>query len=165
MNLGVPMERYIKAFDKIIHRISLGASCIFLLIMCIITYEVVARYVFNRPTSWGWVINEQLFLITTLFGGIYAAMVGGHIRIEVFYEHFSRSGKLISKIFTLILFVSFMGALIWKGWQMAEESVLVGERATGIFRLPLYPVKMLIPVVAVLFLIQGLRWIFKEKNS
>ena len=159
------MERQQSPFDKVMHKISLGVSCIFLLIMSIITFEVIARYVFNSPTSWGWVINEQLFLVTTLFGGVYAAMVGGHIRIEVLYEHFPKWGKLMSKIFTLILFVLFMGALIWKGWQMAAEAISIRERAMGIFHLPIYPFKTLIPIVAVLFLFQGLKWIIREKSS
>lgn len=159
------MGRFFKLFDNIVHKISLGASCIFLLIVFIITYEVISRYAFNSPTSWGWVINEQLFLITTLFGGVYAAMTGGHIRIEIFYERFPRWGKLISKLLTAILFVCFMTALIWKGWQMASEAISVHERAMGIFHLPIYPFKALIPIVGILFLIQGLKWIIKEKTS
>lgn len=159
------MNRFFKVSDDIIHKISLGVSCIFLLIMCIINYEVIARYAFNSPTSWGWVINEQLFLITTLVGGVFTTMVGGHIRIEIFYENFPRSGKLISKIFTLILFVLFMGVLIWKGGQMAWEAISIRERAMGIFHLPIYPFKALIPIVGVLFLIQGLKWIIQEKSN
>ncbi len=159
------MSRFFKSLDNIMHKISLGVSCIFLLIMCIINFEVIARYVFNSPTSWGWVINEQLFLITTLFGGVYAAMVGGHIRIEILYENFPRSGKLISKIFTVILFALFMGALIWKGGVMAGEAISIRERAMGIFHLPIYPFKALIPIVGVLFLIQGLKWIIRGKSS
>lgn len=159
------MGRFFKLIDNITNKISLFVACIFLLIVLIIAYEVISRYAFNSPTSWGWVINEQLFLITTLFGGVYAAMTGSHIRIEIFYDRFPRWGKLLSKILTAILFVFFMTALIWKGGQMAFEAISVKERAMGIFHLPIYPFKALIPIVAILFLIQGLKWIIKEKNS
>ena len=156
------MGRFIKISDSIVEKFSLGVSMIFLVIMCIINYEVIARYVFNSPTIWGWVINEQLFLITTLVGGVYAATTGGHIRIEIFYETFPKSGKLITKIFALILFVLFMAALIWKSGQMALEAISIRERAMGLFHLPIYPFKTLIPIIGVIFLIQGAKWIIQE---
>ena len=147
------------------HKVCTVISCLFLVIMFIISYEVIARYVFNSPTSWGWVINEQLFLVTTLIGGTYAALTGGHIRIEVFYDRFPKKVRPIVKLLTLILFVSFMGTLIWKGGVMAREAISVQERATGIFHLPIYPFKAIIPIAALLFLIQGLIWILKENDD
>ena len=147
------------------HKVCTVISCLFLVIMFIISYEVIARYVFNSPTSWGWVINEQLFLVTTLIGGTYAALTGGHIRIEVFYDRFPKKVRPIVKLSTVILFVSFMGTLIWKGGVMAREAISVQERATGIFHLPIYPFKAIIPIAALLFLIQGLIWILKENDD
>jgi TRAP-type mannitol/chloroaromatic compound transport system permease small subunit len=58
-----------------------------------------------------------------------------------------------------------MGTLIWKGAVMARESISVYERAPGIFHLPIYPFKAIIPIAALLFLAQGLIWILKENED
>jgi len=149
------MRRVIDVYEKIVEQICKIVAFASLGIMVIISIEVIARYVFNNPTTWGWVVNKQLLLIMTLFGGTYASSQNAHIRIEMLYERFSGKARFATKILTSILFVCFMSALIWKGAIMARESILVAEVAPGLFRLPVYPFKALIPIGAFFFLIQG----------
>ena len=159
------MDRIIQIIEKSIEKVCKLVSFVSLIIMAVITFEVVSRYVFNNPTAWGWVINRQLFLVMTLFAGAYAFTQDAHIRIEMFYDRFSSRGKLITKIFTLILFVTFTGSLVWKGIVMAKQSISVHEKAIGLFPLPIYPFKTLIPIAAFLFMIQGLIRMLKKKSD
>lgn len=159
------MDRFFEVIEKIMDRVCTVVSFFSLLIMAIITFEVIARYAFNSPTSWAWLINKQVFLVITLFGGTYAFLRNAHIRIEMFYERFPSKGRLIIKIFTLILFVSFTVALIWKGGVMAKQAISVHEKAVGLFRLPIYPFKALIPIAAFLFLVQGVISILKKSDD
>lgn len=159
------MWRAIDVYEKIVGQICKIVAFASLGIMAIITIEVIARYVFNNPTTWGWVVNKQLLLIMTLFGGSYASSQNAHIRIEMLYERFSGKAKFVTKILTLILFVCFMSALVWKGAIMARESIRVAEVAPGMFRLPIYPFKALIPVGAFIFLIQGVISILRNRDQ
>ena len=126
------------------------------LIMVIIFMDVVARYVFNNPLLWGWLISKQLFGVFILFAGIYTMSKEKHIRIEILYDRFPPRLKLFARKITLVCFVTFMGVLVWQGAWMGWNSLMVGEIAPGAFRLPMYPFKLMIPTAAFLFLLEGI---------
>jgi len=42
---------------------------------------------------------------------------------------------------------------------------MCGERASGTFHIPLYPFKILIPIAAFLFLLEGIADFFRKKNA
>lgn len=125
-------------------------------IMLITTADVVARYVFNRPLVWGWLLNRQLFGVFILFAGVYTLFKGEHIRIEILYDHFPPGLKNIARWIALLAFISFMGVLVWQGAWMGWNSLMMNEKAAGAFRIPWYPFKLLIPAVAFLFLLEGI---------
>ena len=142
--------------DRVTEKAGQGASYLVLLIMAITTMDVIARYVFNHPLLWGWMTNRQLFGVFILFAGAYTMFKREHIRIEIFYDLFPQKVKVFAKIIALMTFVSFIGVLIWQSAWMGWNSMLMGERAAGAFRIPMYPFKLLIPVVTFLFFLQGI---------
>jgi TRAP-type mannitol/chloroaromatic compound transport system permease small subunit len=128
--------------------------CYFILIVTfIIAYEVVARYAFNAPTNWAWPINKQIFGLYVLFSGGYALIHKTHIRIEVFYQYFSPTVKRVIHWFTFGAALTFLGSLLWKSTLMGIEAWETKEKAVGVFRLHLYPLKMMIPVGALVFIL------------
>ncbi|MBW2432162.1 MAG: TRAP transporter small permease [Deltaproteobacteria bacterium] len=126
------------------------------IIMLITTADVVARYVFNHPLVWGWLLNRQLFGVFILFAGVYTLYKGEHIRIEILYDHFPRGLKTVGRWVSLLAFISFMGVLVWQGAWMGWNSLMMNEKAAGAFRIPWYPFKLMIPAVAFLFLLEGI---------
>ncbi len=160
--------RRIRQIMDIIDTISLKSGKVFCLtvfiMMLVTTLDVIARYVFNSPLLWGWLLNRQLFGLFIIFAGVYAMATGSHIRIEIFYDHFPPRIKLIAKIICVASFVLFMGVLISQGFWMGINSLKMRELAAGAFRLPLYPLKLLIPIVAILFLLEGVIFFLKEED-
>ena len=142
--------------DSVTDKAGQGASYLVLLIMTITTIDVVARYAFNHPLLWGWMTNRQLFGVFILFAGAYTMFKQEHIRIEIFYDLFPKKVKVFAKVITLLSFISFMGVLIWQSAWMGWNSMMMGEKASGAFRIPMYPFKLLIPVAASLFFLQGI---------
>ncbi len=133
-------------------------------IMLITTIDVVARYAFNQPLLWGWLLNRQLFGVFILFAGVYTLSQGEHIRIEIFYDHFPPKLKFFARMVALATFVCFIGVLIWQGAWMGWNSWQSREVAAGAFRIPLYPFKLLIPVVCFLFLLQGIVHFIRNRD-
>ncbi|MGD9055568.1 MAG: TRAP transporter small permease [Desulfobacterales bacterium] len=126
------------------------------IIMVITTVDVIARYAFNKPLLWGWLLNRQLFGVFILFAGVYTLFKGEHIRIEILYDHFPRKLKTIARWIGLLAFVAFMGVLVWQSAWMGWNSFMMKEKAAGAFRIPWYPFKLLIPTVSFLFLLEGI---------
>ena len=142
--------------DTIVEKSARITSYLVFIMMLVTTLDVVARYVFNRPLLWGWLLNRQLFGIFILFAGVYTLFKGEHIRIEILYDHFPPRAKKVAKLIGLLAFFSFMGVLVWQASWMGWNSLMMNEKAAGAFRIPWYPFKLLIPAVAFLFLLEGI---------
>ena len=125
-----------------------------ILITAIMMLEVILRYVFNRPTIWAGEVVLYLFIALVLTGG-YALLHEGHVRMDVLYGRFSNKGKAISDIATFVVFLLFISLLLWKGTEMAWESIKMREVSWTYFAPPLYPVKACLPVAFFLILLQG----------
>jgi TRAP-type mannitol/chloroaromatic compound transport system permease small subunit len=150
--------------DKIVERSAKITCYLVFVIMLITTIDVTARYVFNRPLLWGWLTNRLLFGVFILFAGVYTLFKGEHIRIEIFYDHFPAKIKKAARWISLTAMTAFLSVLVWQTSWMGWNSLMNNEKAAGAFRIPLYPFKLLIPVVAFLFLLQGISYFRRGKD-
>ena len=157
-------DKFFRRVDQVVDRSARIVCYVVFVIMLITAIDVTARYVFNRPLLWGWLINRMLFGVFILFAGVYTLYKGEHIRIEIFYDHFPPRLKTIARWVALASFLAFTGVLVWQSSWMGWNSLNMMEKAPGAFRLPLYPFKLLIPVVALLFLLEGISY-FRRRNS
>jgi len=131
--------------------------CILILPMiAILLYEVIMRYAFNRPTVWAHEISGMLYAVYFLLGGAYALRWGGHIQIEFLYVRLSPRKRAIIDCCTWLFFYLFCGVILWKGVPFAWESILDLERSSSPLAPPVWPVKIFIPISALLFILQGL---------
>ena len=158
------MKALFKVIDAISEKTGKVISLLIFLMMVITTIEVVGRYVFNHPTVWVWPINRQLFGVFILFAGIYTMSKGDHIRVEILYDHFPPKMKLIARWIAMGAFLCFMVALVLQGSRMGWNSLMAREKLTGAFPIPLYPLKLLIPIAAFLFLLEGIA-VFSRGNE
>lgn len=154
---------FLRAVDRTSEKSGKVVCLLIFVMMVITTIEVVSRYAFNHPTLWVWPINRQLFGIFILFAGIYTMSQEDHIRVEILYDHFPPRMKRVARYFAMASFLCFMVALILQGARMGWNSLIVREKLTGAFPIPLYPLKMLIPIAAFLFLLEGIA-VFSRPN-
>ncbi len=158
------IDKFFGWVDKVADRSARIVCYVVFVIMVITAFDVTARYVFNQPLLWGWLLNRLLFGVFILFAGVYTLFKGEHIRIEIFYDHFPPGIKMLARWIALAALVSFLGVLIWQASWMGWNSLMMKERAAGAFRIPLYPFKLLIPVVVLLFLLEGISY-FRRGND
>lgn len=137
-------------------------SFAFLPLTLIAVFEVVARYVFNRPTIWAWDINLQLSAIIIIFGGGYTLLKGEHVLVDVFLTNLSKRKRAILDSITGLLLLFSIGILTWKAAQMGWESFITREQLSSIWEPPIYPLKIMVPIGAFLFLLQGIAKIVRD---
>lgn len=142
--------------DKINRWIGKMVSIFVLLIMSITLLEVVLRYGFNRPTMWVHETSQQIFAIAFLLGSAYTLQEGGHVRVDILYRRLSIRGRAILEIVTSILYFLFNGVLLWKGGEMAYESVMMLEKTQTPWEPYVFHVILAIPIAAALMLLQGI---------
>jgi TRAP-type C4-dicarboxylate transport system permease small subunit len=163
------MTAWMKKLSQLAKNVMTGVNTIagyLTIIMTVtVTVEVISRYVFSHPTTWVWPINRQLFGIFILVALAYTQSKGGHIRIEIFYDRFPPVIKKFFRWFSLIVMLSFIGVLTWQTSIMAINAIEAHERASGAFKIPLYPFKTLIPLMAFVIAIQIILSFFAKKEK
>lgn len=123
-----------------------------------LTYEVVARYVFNAPTIWAYDMTYMFYGTLFMMGAAYTLRHGAFIRVDVFYRQFPpRSRAIVEACMYLVFFFPPLIVLLVKGidyvqfsWHIKEATLMSPWRA------PLYPFKTVLPVGIGLVLLQGL---------
>ena len=163
--MGNKIKILFKFIDTVSEKAGRAFSLVVLVLMAIITMEVVARYVFNSPTIWAHTISRQVFGVFILFAGMYAMLVGAHLRVEVLYNRFSPRTRFYTGLVDLAAFLIFMGILVWQSGWLAGNSIMNREFTFGTFKIPLYIFKTFIPVVAFLFLLQGISAFFRKAKE
>ena len=142
--------------DKINRWIGKMVSIFVLLIMSITLLEVVLRYGFNRPTMWVHETSQQIFAIAFLLGSAYTLREGGHVRVDILSRRLSTRGRATLEIVTSLFYFIFNGTLLWKGGEMAYESVMMLEKTQTPWEPYVFHVILAIPIAAALMLLQGI---------
>lgn len=149
------MEAFFSTVDRVNEKIGLVVSFFLLPIAIVTLTEVIARYVFNRPTIWAWDVNLQLFGFVILLGGGFALLRKRHVGIEAITEHLSPRGKLSFEIVGLLLIMFVAVILLWQGVIEAAGSVADREKLDTIWAPYIFHVKVLLPIGGALLLFQA----------
>ena len=158
------MKAFFHIIDLVTEKIGNAICYMIILIMLAIGTATISRYFFNEPMSIVWPIIKQLFGIIVLLGAAYALLYDRHIRVEILYDQFPPWMKLVTRVVTLLCFISFLGALTWQGVSMARIAIMLKETSTHLSRLPVYPFKVFMPIATGLFLIQGIAFYIHTKK-
>lgn len=134
------------------------------LLVAVVAYEVAARYLFNAPTSWAYDLTYMLYASLFMLGAAYALLKGAHIRTDMLWEKYSERKKGVVDCLAYVLFF-FPGLLLlflssiddaYYAWQIGERSEQTAWRPI------LYPFKAVVPITALLLLIQGVSEFLKS---
>jgi len=148
------VDRLLHVIDNVNEWVGKVVSFFTLAIIAVITYEVVMRYLLVKSQSWAPEMSTFLFGGLFLLGGGYGYLYGGHVNLDLLYIRFSPRGKAILDLITSIFVFLFLGVLIWKGWLMAWDSLIILETSGSAFAPPLFPIKLAIPIGGSLFMLQ-----------
>jgi len=129
-----------------------------------VTYEVVARHWFHAPTLWAYDLTYMLYGTLFMLGTAYALRRGAHIRTDMFWERYSvRTKGLIDATAYLLFFFPGILLLLFASLDEAYYAWQIGERSEQTAWRPiLYPFKAVVPLAAVLLLIQGVAELLKS---
>lgn len=99
-------------------------SMLIIPLLCVVVYEVIMRYGFNAPTTWGFEVTTFLYGMHYMFGISYTDVKNGHVRVDIFT---SLAPKKVQACFgaltTLILFMPVMICMTIWSTKFAISSV------------------------------------------
>jgi TRAP-type mannitol/chloroaromatic compound transport system permease small subunit len=154
----------VEAIDKIADWSGTVIAWLIVPMTLAVTYEVVARHFFRAPTIWAYDVTYMLYGAHFMLGTAYTLMRVGHVRTDMLYQNWSiRRQNLVDVIGYLFFFFPAMVFFLYFGWQEAYQSWVVGETSDASpWRPIIYPFKAVIPLTALLLLVQGIAEFLKS---
>ncbi|OGA65006.1 MAG: hypothetical protein A3F77_15735 [Betaproteobacteria bacterium RIFCSPLOWO2_12_FULL_67_28] len=133
-------------------------------LVVVVSYEVLARYLFSAPTIWSFDLTYMLYGTIFMLGSAYALHKGAHIRTDFFFERWTiRTKGVIDSVAYIVfffpsifVFLLVSGAEGWYAFDIGETSEQTPWRPI------LWPFKMVVPLTCVLLLIQGVSEVIKS---
>jgi TRAP-type mannitol/chloroaromatic compound transport system permease small subunit len=156
------LEAILNFIDAINDRVGRILSYFLFAFFALLFMEVVLRYFFNSPTVWANELAQMLFGTYAVVGGGYILLTGGHVNVDIIYSRFSTKTKAAIDIVTSVLFFLFCGMLLVYGGSLAWDSLSRLEHSQSAWNPPWYPVKMMIPLAAILLIIQGIAKLIRD---
>ncbi len=151
------LKLVLRLIDRLNEHVGQLASFLILIATFQICYELVLRYVMNRPTTWGLEMTLYLCSTTYVMSGGYAERFNAHIRVDIFYSRWSRRTQAqFDLLITGSLFFFFCGVLVWHSAVWFWESVSEGLTSGTIWDPPLWPMRLVIVLGSVALLIAGI---------
>lgn len=156
------LTRVVKFIESISEWSGKFASFFIFFLALMIFYEVVARYVFARPTLWCHELSAMIFGTFAVIGGAYTLKSGGHVSMDLLLLSLPDRVKAWVEILSSFAAFVFLGVLLWKGGESALKSVKILEHASTLWGPPIWPVKLMLPLGAFLFLLQVIAKLIRD---
>ncbi|MCF8079161.1 MAG: TRAP transporter small permease subunit [Desulfobacterales bacterium] len=135
------LKQMVTAVEWINKKLFNLTSLLFVPMTLIAVFEVTMRYLFNRPTSWAWDVNSQLFALLVIFGAAHTLAKGGHVVMDIVVQRFSKRTRTIINMCVYALFIFSLTLLVYQMALYAERSIAVREHASTLLAPPVYPLK------------------------
>ena len=127
----------------------------------ILTYEVLARYLFNAPTIW---VEEvaRLLLIWAAFLAMPWLLKGRqHIRITLLLERLGPGGRVLVEGLSLVIVAAFAAGTLWWGWDVARDSLVRGRTTGTLLDIPTWWSQAAVPAGCLLLLLHAISELVK----
>jgi len=145
----------LRVIDAINEKVGFYTSFLLIAMTFIITYEVVARRLFNSPTSWAWSISTQLECIIAALAGGYCLLHHAHVRMDAIYSLLPERRRAALDIATFVFALLVLGVMLWRTGEAGLLSASLLETANVGFRPYIWHLKfIIIPGGVLLFLLQ-----------
>lgn len=175
-------EKVKQVLDKWNERISIGLAALSGFLMVIMafvsTYGATLRYFFKNPEPYSYEFCEIFMLLSFVLAIAAVERQDRFIRCDMLIERFPKNVRdIILDIIGPIMGITFFGIITWVSYGDALRGLLLGQTTTSAFPVPLFPIKIFIPIgygylcfVLAVRLVFGLlhlktMWLFHVKPS
>lgn len=158
------MRTIIRGIEFITEWTGRSVSWVCVVLVLVLCYEVLMRYVFNSPTSFVHELSTMLGGTIAALGWAYTHRYHGHVRVDVIYTHLSPRGKaFVDVLLTLLLFFPLLAILIKNSAESTLFAIKMGEVLRASFWYPpAWPIKMVMLLGLSLFAFQGMAHFIRD---
>jgi TRAP-type mannitol/chloroaromatic compound transport system permease small subunit len=136
-----PIVAFVKAVDAVNYRVGRVAMYLIFVMAAILLASTGSRLVFGVPINWALEMSQFLLSAYYLLGGAYTLQMGGHVRMDLFYDRLSARKRAV----TSTEYAIFYNQTNYSSWAPV-----------------LWPVKVVMTIGIFLMLLQCVSSFFKD---
>lgn len=130
----------------------------------LLSYEVVARYVFRAPTHWTSDVATTVMIWLTFLAMGYCLRDGHMIRITAIIGQLPPKGRKLAEALSLLAILCFSVFVIWITSKALMNSIAFGRRQPSMLRMPSWIAELPIVVGFVILALQSLAELLRLPN-
>ncbi|MDD2789196.1 MAG: TRAP transporter small permease subunit [Sulfurimonas sp.] len=145
--------------DRVIRYLGILTAFVLALLVVLVVYDASVRYIFSSGSIALQELEWHLFDLVILFGIAFALREDAHVRVDIFYSHFSQKKQaLINLIASLFFILPFSFLIIYIGVEFVSMSFLQNEASSNPGGLEYrFIVKSLLPLSFAFLALQALK--------
>jgi len=152
--------------DKTIELIGKFSAFILYILVLLVVYDATSRYLFHSGSIALQELEWHLFDVVILLAIAYTLKYNLHVRVDIFYEHFSVKTKQIIEVISMLFFVlPFSLLIIYVSFEFVHISFEQMEASSNPGGLEYrFLVKSLMPISFALVILQALSILLHVKK-
>jgi TRAP-type mannitol/chloroaromatic compound transport system permease small subunit len=157
-----PIRAYVRIVDRLSRAVGLVAMYIFVLLMGMLLWSSAVRL--TTGTSYVWVVEMAEFTMVAYYmlGGAHSLQLDSHVRMDLFYSHWSERSRAIVDAITILLVIGYAILLLRGGISSTIYALQYGQKNYSAWAPYLWPVKTIMVVGIFLVLLQLIATFFKD---
>ena len=146
------MEKKVKQkLDLWIERVNQGfvvfAGSLIVIMAFLSTYGSIRRYAFNSPEPISYEFSKMFLLLSFVLAIAAVERQNRFLRCDLLLERFPENVRnIVSNIISPIFGITFFGIITWISFGDALRALEIGQHSLSTWPVPLFPVKLLIPI-------------------
>lgn len=150
------MQKVLKAVIKINNSMMWIVGILLTVMAVLLFYAVIMRYFFQKPPVWSYDLTGWFTGLAAFLAGGYALLHDAHVRVDIFYEKFSKRMKSLANILTAFLILLIVIVLVWKGTQQVIMNYQMNTVSTTGLNIYVWIKWSMVPIGGLLLGIQAI---------
>lgn len=143
--------------DRVTFALAVLAVAILVALVCGVTFEVVMRYAFGRPTRWVIEFSEYALVYLAFLGGAWVLREEGHVKVELLIETLSERNRRRFHVVTSWIGAAVCALFCWVSIDYVAGIYESGEVLFRSVQVKKWAVMAVIPLGLALIALQFVR--------
>ena len=151
--------RYVDAVNRVLGSVVMYLA---LVMMALLLFASVTRYIFNVPFIWIIEMSQFLMAAYYILGGGYSMQLDAHVRMDVLYERWRPKTRAFIDSITASFLVFYLVVMVYGGTSSSAYSLKYNQTNYSAWAPPMAPIKIIMTVGIVLMLLQAIAMFFRD---
>ncbi|HEX5650649.1 MAG TPA: TRAP transporter small permease subunit [Steroidobacteraceae bacterium] len=156
------VRAYVRWVDAVNRVVGYFVMYLALVMMGVLLFASLTRYVFNVPFVWIIELAQFLMAAYYILGGGYSMQLDAHVRMDVLYERWRPKTRAFVDSITTFFLVFYLVVMMQGGIASSMYSLKYNQTNYSAWAPPMAPIKIIMTVGIGLMVLQAFSILFKD---